>query len=357
MQTGNTASFLSRLRNKKEHFPFSGLLELTYGCGLNCVHCYCKGSENKKKELTSKEWQNILIQLHKQGCLWITFSGGDPLFRKDFLEIYDFAIQQGFIITIFTSGMYLSDRVLGQFQKSPPFSIEITLNGISESVYESITQVKGSFNVVMRNIKRLHENGLQIILKSNCLKQNKSELGKIKEFAETLLKPKANRHRFKYDPMIYPRLNGSLEPACCRLSAKELLQTRKTDAAIWKEYEKGLCAGAPNLGRNKQFLYRCNAWMNQFFIDPTGRLKFCQFSEKFSTDLKTGLFKNGFYNVFPKLLNKTFKTDSKCADCSLRPICYHCPARAYLETGNEEAPVPYYCELAQETALQMKNIK
>jgi len=94
--------------------------------------------------------------------------------------------------------------------------------------------------------------------------------------------------------------------------------------------------------------------MEQFFIDPYGRLKFCVFSDKYSTDLKTTSFQKGFYGTFPKILEEKFKTNSKCISCELRPICSYCPARAFLETGDQEAPVPYYCELAQATAREMQ---
>jgi len=154
--------------------------------------------------------------------------------------------------------------------------------------------------------------------------------------------------------MIYPRLNGDKIPCEYRLSFEELLELKKQDPDIWKEYQKGLCDDFPDLGRDKEFLYRCSAWLSQFFINPYGRLKFCQFSEKFSIDLAAGSFKEGFYHRFPQVLKQRFKTDSQCKDCSLRPLCYHCPGRAYLETGDQEAPVDYYCRLARERHQQMR---
>jgi radical SAM protein with 4Fe4S-binding SPASM domain len=335
-----------RLVNKKELFPLSGQLELTYRCNLNCVHCYCKGSEDK--ELTTKEWKNILDEIHKEGCLWLTFSGGDPLVREDFLEIYSYAVSKGFIITLFTNGYGLTKEIIDNLVKSPFYSIEITLNGISQDTYEAITQVQGSFSKVIENIKVLARKKFPLILKTNCLKTNKHQIGKIKRWTEKLLgKPEKDRYRFKYDPMIYPRLNGDKTPCKYRLSFEELEQAKKQDADIWKEYKRDLHADLPELKRDKDFLYHCNSWMNQFFINPYGRLKFCEFSEKYSIDLKTTPFKQGFYRFPRQILNEKYKTISKCRDCSLRPLCYHCPARTYLETGNEEEPVPYYCQLAK----------
>ncbi len=358
MKTKSAGHFYRKLIDKKEHFPWHGQIELTYRCGLDCVHCYCKGSEDKGKELTLNEWKNILDLIQKEGCVWLTLTGGDPLIREDFLEIYAYAKEKGFMITLFTNGYNFSEEVVKHLVKSPPFSVEITLNGITEQTYEAITGIKGSFSKVMQAIKILAKEKIPLTLKSNCLKQNKHEIAKVKAFTEELLgKPAEHKYRFKYDPMIYPRLNGDKTPNNYRLSFAELVELKKQDRDIWEEYERGLHADFPDLNRDKSFLYRCNSWMTNFFINPFGQLKFCAFSDKFSSDLKTMPFKEAFYSWPNKILNERFKTDSKCKDCHLRAICYHCPARVSLENGNEEAPVEYYCKLAEQTAKNMEENK
>ena len=351
MKKSGFGYFVHKLVDKRGHHPWSGQLELTRRCSLNCIHCYCNVSEDKKKELTTREWKKILDEVQQEGCMRLTLTGGDPLVRDDFLELYAYAKSKGFLIILFTNGYSLTKEIIDYLAKSPPLSIEITLNGITRETYESITQVRDSFPRVIENIKSASKSKLKIILKSNCLKQNKDEIARIKGWAEDLLgKPAQNKHRFKYDPMIYPRLDGDKTPCDYRLSFEELAELRKQDPDIWKEYQKGLHSDMPDMERDGSFLYPCNSYLQQFFIDPYGRLKFCGFSDKFSVDLKTTAFKEGFYNVFPRLLDERFKTNSKCRDCRLRPVCYHCPARAVLETGNEESPVPYYCRLAEETA-------
>ncbi len=359
MEKNSLSRFARKLINKKEHYPWSGQLELTYRCNLDCVHCYCKGSEDGRqktedRELTAEEWKKILDLIQQEGCIWLTFTGGDPLVRDDFLELYSYAKEKGFIITLFTNGNSLTKEIINYLAKLPPFSIEITLNGITQETYEAITQVRDSFPRVIRNVKLLSKSKIKLILKSNCLKQNKDEIAKIKGWTEELLgKPAQKKYRFKYDPMIYPRLDGDKAPCNHRLSFEELVELKKQDPDIWEEYQKGLHSDFPDLKRDGGFLYHCNSWMQQFFINPYGRLKFCIFSDKFSIDLKITAFKEGFYRWPAQILDERFKTNSKCRDCGLRPICYHCPARAYLETGDEETPVPYYCQLAEETAKEM----
>jgi len=347
MKNISFANFYTKIKNRS-YLPLYGHIDLTYRCNLDCIHCYCKGSEDIDRELSTEEWKLIIDEIHKEGCIYLAFSGGEPFIKDDFLEIYSYAKRKGFIITIFTNGQHLPEDAIKYLIKLPPFSLEITLNGVTKKTYELVTRVSGSFEKVMKTIRLLKEEKIPLKLKSNCLIQNKNEVAKIKKFTDEFLgRPSKRTYYFKYDSMIYPRLNGDKKPCNYRLSVNELLKIKGQDKDFWNEFKKSFHCEYPILSRKKDFLYQCNAWINQFFVDPYGGLKFCQFSNKFSIDLKTTPFKVGFFEVFPQLLRERFNTNSKCRDCHLRPICFYCPARAFLETGNEEGPVDYYCELAK----------
>ncbi len=85
MKEAQSALFFGRLYDKKAHFPFTGQIELTYRCNLDCIHCYCKGLE--QRELTTEEWKKILNILQEVGCVYLCFTVRS-LKIKDFLEIY-----------------------------------------------------------------------------------------------------------------------------------------------------------------------------------------------------------------------------------------------------------------------------
>ena len=147
--------------------------------------------------------------------------------------------------------------------------------------------------------------------------------------------------------MIYPRLNGDTAPLKFRLSFEEILEAIKEDIDILVEHQKEMGRDFPSFQRPADCLYHCDSCMSQVFINPFGRLKFCLLSEKFSSDLRESTFKEGFYKLFPRVSEEKFKTNSPCRNCRQRPVCRWCPATAYLETGDEEKPVPYYCRLAK----------
>ena len=130
-----------------KRIPISGSIELTQRCNNQCIHCYNNlsiGDQNARgEELTLGEYRRILDEIAAAGCLWLLLTGGEIFIRKDFLDIYTYARQKGFLITLFTNGTLIDHEVADQLAQLPPFSIEITIYGHSKQTYESITKIPG----------------------------------------------------------------------------------------------------------------------------------------------------------------------------------------------------------------------
>jgi len=334
----------------KDYFS-SAHLELTYRCGYNCVHCYCKGMEKRFPELPGRQVIRILDKLYRQGCVWLTLSGGDPLAHPDFWSIYRYAKSRGFLVTILTSAYSLTKKQISELSRFPPYSIEVTVNGITPRTYEKVTRVKGSFARAMSNIRALKENNITILIKSNCLKENKAEICRIKKWVNGFLgSPGEGKYYFSYDPLVLPRLDGDPCVYRHRLGLRGLDRVRKQDCEMEEEYREYISDEMPDGDRPVDALYRCNSWKSRCIIGPSGRVKFCLFSDKFSFDaLRTPLVP-GIERMHKQILRQRFRTDSPCRNCGIRWICASCPAVAYLETGDEEKPVEYFCRMAKDAA-------
>ncbi len=323
---------------------------MTYRCNYDCVHCYCQGLKSKEKELATASWKKILDQIQQAGCLWVGLTGGDPLTRPDFLDIYSYSKKKGFLINVLTNGFGLTDKIIKHFALSPPRAVEITVNGITKKTYESITRRKDAFAPVMENIKKLKKHNILCYIKANCLTLNSREIPGIKKWVDGFFgKQSGYEYYFSFDPVIFPKLNGNLDPCKYRITYRDTAKIYQGDPDLKKEYKALLSCEFPKSERPSDFLYQCSSWKNQFIINPFGKLKFCSFTDKFSSDLKKVSFKEGFFRIFPRILEEKFKTPSRCKTCRLRVICNWCPAKAHLETGCPEQPVPYYCYLARET--------
>ncbi len=333
--------------------PVWGHLELTYRCNLRCAHCYARGTR-QSGELTAGQWKEIIKQAAAAGCFSLSLSGGEHLLHDDFWQIYRYAKRRGLLVNLCTNATLLDDAGIRRLAASPPAVIEVTLNGVTARTYESITGVPGSFARVMEVIRKLKAAHLPLVLKANALKQNRHELMAIKEFAlKTLGRRRRNTLPFKLDPLICARLNGDATPCRFRLPPKDVVSlfvhepsVRTHALSSLRDYRGWMLPGQTPL-------YLCDSCRNGFYVNPSGRLKFCLFSEAFSVDLNKVPFAEGFSGMFPRVASRRFRTASRCRRCRLRALCYQCPERAFLETGSRERPIRYFCELARRTAAEL----
>ena len=145
--------------------PLAGTLDLTRRCNLRCVHCYLGPQEGVRaagdREMSTAQVLAILDQVVDAGCLHLLITGGDPLLRRDFPEIYRHARLSGLDVTVFTNGTPVTDRIIELFRELPPRVVEVTLYGATAGTYERITGVPGSFERCLAGVRRLHDGGVR----------------------------------------------------------------------------------------------------------------------------------------------------------------------------------------------------
>ena len=96
METHKDA-FYNRLRYKvtTDRVPVNGSIELTGKCNFRCAHCYNDIQGRGNEELDTTQWKSILDQMTEAGTLFLLITGGEPLLRSDFVEIYKYAVKKG----------------------------------------------------------------------------------------------------------------------------------------------------------------------------------------------------------------------------------------------------------------------
>jgi len=166
-------------------------IELTERCNNNCIHCYINlpldDSVALKKEITTTEVKRILKEAVSLGCLTVRFTGGEPLLREDFEELYIFARKSGLRVIIFTNATLITPRLVELFRRIPPLErIEVSVYGMRKESYESVTRISGSFAAAWRGINLLLEKKIPFIVKSAILPTNKDELKDFEKWAANL---------------------------------------------------------------------------------------------------------------------------------------------------------------------------
>jgi radical SAM protein with 4Fe4S-binding SPASM domain len=319
--------------------PLNGQIDLTYRCNLKCQHCFIV-PEVDKQELKFKEITSIIDKIYAAGCLWLCLSGGEPFLREDFLDIYTYGRKKGFLISIFTNGTLITKAVADYLAKIPPYSIEITLNGITKQTYEEVTQVQGSFIKAMRAIQLIKERKIPLVLKCNGMKINRDEILKIKQFSEELL----GKKRFRCDLLLYPGMDGSKRPCSLRLTPDEILNIQYSDKDMLCLCQEEFLHHKENMRLKEGYLFPCG--LGSFHIDPYGQMRLCSFIKEPYVDLKKEEFLQGFIRLYRYLQGFKFKRETKCRSCKINYLCRQCPGRALVENGDMESPVEFFCELA-----------
>ncbi|HUT71650.1 MAG TPA: radical SAM protein [Desulfatiglandales bacterium] len=339
------ASYWQRLINNEgaQRIPLSGTVELTFRCNNRCVHCYVNkridAPGEKERELSCTHVCRILDDLAEEGCLWLLLTGGEPLVREDFRDIYLYAKKKGFLITLFTNGTLITPSLADFFEEFPPRSVEITLYGITERTYEQVTRSPGSYGRCRKGIDLLMERGLPLKLKTVILTVNRHEFLAIKEFVEGL------GLEFRFDALINGRVNGRRNVAKLRIPPHEVVELDMTDPRRGPDFAR-LCERMSGVRQDPDLLFRCGAGVSSFQIDPYGRLMLCTIARNPSYDLRRGSFRKGWHDFLPRIREQKLKIRNKCADCDLRFICNQCPGWSQLEYGDQEMPLDYLCQVA-----------
>ncbi len=332
--------------------PIEVSIELTRRCPLECQHCYnnlpMADLAARNRELTREEYAAIFRELADLGTMWILFTGGEIFARKDFLDIYNCAKQHGFLITLFTNGTVINERIADYLREFPPFAIEITLYGRTRETYEQLTQVPGSYDRCMRGIRLLLDRGLPLKLKTVGTKVNCHEVVAMKEFAEQELGTE-----FKFDSLINPRIDCSHAPLGVRLSPEEVVALDLHWPKVAAEYRANLEreAQAPPPSRNK--VYTCGGGMKSFAIDPYGLMTICVLSHQEGYDIRKGSVRDGWEHFLMGLRRRERRIPGKCSACRIHSACSMCPANGELENGDPEKPVEFLCEVAHLRAMAL----
>ncbi|MBN1593742.1 MAG: PqqD family peptide modification chaperone [Candidatus Coatesbacteria bacterium] len=136
--------------NKRVHLTITG------HCNLRCAHCGAIGSLNKRDGLSTSDVKRIIDQLSERPETSIAITGGEPLLRKDIVEIVEYSCERTRTI-LSTNGTLITDdlaRSLGPL----PIIFQISLDGATAAIHDMIRGI-GQYDRALNGIRLLQEHG------------------------------------------------------------------------------------------------------------------------------------------------------------------------------------------------------
>jgi radical SAM protein with 4Fe4S-binding SPASM domain len=326
-------------------FPVSGTVELTDACNFRCGHCYLPAERPAAPPLDAEEMSRLMDEMADAGCLSLTFTGGEPLTRRDFREIWSAAAARGFILTLFTNGSLVDEETADFLAAHPPRCVEVSLYGASRRAYREVTGVPSGFDSTLRGVDLLRERGVEVLLKALLVARLGPEVDGMRALAEE------RGLKLRLSPGVNPTLDGDLRPLEARIdpvlgARLELpLENRALLGRLWR-HDRAVAESRRTDGTGLV----CGAGRTAFNVDPLGRLTPCLMLREPGIDLRA----SGFVAAWEALSLPARTPFEPCGSCDLRHLCGACPG--LMESGASPAPSEddYHCVVARERAALIR---
>lgn len=332
----------------KKYIPLSGAFELTSRCPLDCKMCYVHRKENDceaiKLEKDTGWWLRLTEEAKNAGMFMLLLTGGEPLLRKDFEEIYLNAKKSGLLVSVNTNGLLIDESKVKFFADNPPQKLNITLYGASEETYRELCGNGKAYKKVTDAIARLKQAGVNVKLNYTVTQYNRHDAENIYKFASELKIP-VQTVTYMFPPV---RAGGKAD----RLSPEEAAKVKFGCHMIdWgkEKFSKHIAAKA-DIVRNPDGISSdgesipCRAGRSTFWVTWDGKMSPCGMMT--SPMFEIADFSDAWNRI--KESRKKIFLPAECLNCELRSYCDMCAAVSQAETGEFGKVPEYACRKAAE---------
>jgi AdoMet-dependent heme synthase len=180
--------------------PYVVSWNLTYRCNLACEHCYLDaggtplvGTENfaDRSELGTEECFRVIdeIAAFAPECLTI-LTGGEPLLRRDILEIVRRAAERELWVVVGTNGVSITENLARRLADSGARGLSLSLDALDPDRHDRFRNVRGAWRNTVDGAEILNRTGLPFIVQTTAGSHNLGELEAIADFAHDRLAAK-----------------------------------------------------------------------------------------------------------------------------------------------------------------------
>ncbi len=342
--------------------PFLVVWNYTNLCNLNCIHCYSNAGAVLGEELSVKEKIKAVDELADCGVLAIAFSGGEPLLRKDFFEVAEYASEQGLYVSLATNGTLITEEVA---QKLSTFCgyVEVSLDHSLSEQHDAFRRSTGAFTKTLKGIQCCAQTDMLTSVATTVTQRNYTDIPNLITLAESV---GADRFiAFNFIPTGRGRKNADLDitpeqreellrylyrananrqieifstaPQFARVALEETEEKETTEIALTHFATYSLSKRAAAVAN---FIGGCGAGRIYCSLEHNGSIRPCVFMP-----IDLGSIAEGFEYIWKE--SKILETlrdrtllKGHCNQCRYNLVCGGCRARAYAYLGDITAPDP-----------------
>jgi radical SAM protein with 4Fe4S-binding SPASM domain len=371
--------------------PFEIVWNFTYKCNLRCKHCYENAGDTKLPELSTDEAKQVIDILSKLagiGLPALSFSGGEPLARKDFFELAAYAKKHIPYVSIASNGTLITKDAARRIKDAGVDYVEISIDGATPQVHDTFRGIPGAFERAIQGVRNCVEEGLDTCIATVLHRDNVAELdklvdlvkemgvrfihfnyiptGRAKAYVELDLTPEERLHvleiigkevitlylQAKEEELKYGKSSTKVDrffSTCPQYAVVTKELSEKCGEKFMVEAHYAAKKGVENVAN---FLGGCGAGRLYCAIEPNGDIKPCVFFPTNNETVLGNILKDNFEEIWdndPLLWKLRIREDMEayaingeevgCGKCPDKYICGGCRARAYSYfNGNVKAP-------------------
>lgn len=279
-------------------------------------------------------------QAHDLGALFVAFSGGEPLLRPDWIELFQEANRLKMATTLMTNGTLLDEKSIQKLVDLNPGQVQLSIYGATPKTHDGVTRVEGSFQTTSRAVEVLSRAGFNVFTSSVAMQQNAEEMPALFDWA------RQESVYLSVNLRIIPSLEGGYQKNVLYLESyqmERLLTIPELQYLVQVPEENSFrqwdelpycAAGASSMCVNADL----TVWPCTSLPVELGRLDKEQTLEDIWKD-------SPFLREFQAL--RRGKDLQECRTCEYRLSCSRCPGAAMLAGYSTHGKEPEYCKVAK----------
>ena len=348
--------------------PYVISWNLTYRCNLACEHCYLDaggtpqvGSENfaDRSELGTEECFKVIdeIAAFAPECLTI-LTGGEPLLRRDILEIVQRAAERGLWVVVGTNGVRITENLARRLADAGARGLSLSLDALDPDRHDHFRKVRGAWENTVKGAEILTRTGLPFIIQTTAGSHNAGELEAIADFAHDRLAARVwnlyflvptGRGQFVSDitPAEYDDVLATLYRIQRKYDRRMLVNAKCAPHYIKTVLEHAVLSAEASAKADLPIrTYSggaggCPAGTHYMGIRPNGDVTPCPYLPVFAGTLRSSTLADLWTSseLFAGIRRRS-SLGGRCGECEMNGHCGGCRARAYGMTGDLMAEDP-----------------
>lgn len=316
-----------RMNYWKVPAPAGVLWDLTSKCNLRCRHCVVSAGEECSDELCFEDCCRLIDEFADFEVGQLILSGGEPLIRKDFFDIAEYAASKGIMIQVATNGTLIDEHAAEKLANIGARA-QVSLDSSVPVIHDDFRQSSGSWKRTVDGIKLLVRAGVPVTLAAAVTTMNVDNIPELYELGKEL-----EVQTFRILPFV-PSGRGKgafdleVKPKRMRELTEFLLSKRYSDGPeiAPMEFE---CTFQPipeqGVETNPDTRIGCDGAIGYCTVTSKGDVLPCNYFEGADVEnVKDRSFRwiwdnSRFLNYFRSLKASDMK--GKCSRCQWLPVC------------------------------------